>query len=405
MQQILIKNFGPIVNRQGVPVSFSKVLVLCGEQGTGKSSVAKLISQFFWLEKALVRRDYTVVEVEQPGFLLKLSSFHNITSYFKNDSYIKFIGSKYEFLYEDQNLKVLERQNIEYVRPQIMYIPAERNLVAVLDDAIKIQNLPKPIAVFLEEYYNALKNIKAPLQLPISGYNVDYNADTNTVWLGDNNFKIKLSEAASGFQSLVPLFLVSRNLLRRVIFHSDSSNSRSEASVVESMQLKERIQEMISKNKDLKDEVLMLMIQELNRSAHNNRLLNIVEELEQNLYPLSQRIVLNELLRINNAVESNQLVLTTHSPYIINYLTLAIKMGMLKKKFNKTKLNDLIEVVPLNSAVVPEDVSIYQLSPDGEIESLKMFNDLPVDDNMLNNALAETNDFFDRLLEKEESLE
>ena len=58
MQQILIKNFGPIVNRQGVPVSFSKVLVLCGEQGTGKSSVAKLISQFSWLEKALVRRTF-----------------------------------------------------------------------------------------------------------------------------------------------------------------------------------------------------------------------------------------------------------------------------------------------------------------------------------------------------------
>ncbi len=41
-------------------------------------------------------------------------------------------------------------------------------------------------------------------------------------------------------------------------------------------------------------------------------------------------------------------------------------MGMLKKKFNKTKLIDLIEVVPLNSAVVPEDAYIEKYAESQE---------------------------------------
>ncbi|MBO4372301.1 MAG: AAA family ATPase, partial [Bacteroidales bacterium] len=55
------------------------------------------------------------------------------------------------------------------------------------------------------------------------------------------------------------------------------------------------------------------------------RTLNIIEEPEQNLFPSSQRKMLNALLEFNNSVEENQLIITTHSPYIINYLMLAIK--------------------------------------------------------------------------------
>jgi len=193
MQQILIQNFGPIVNKKRTLIDFSKVLVLCGEQGTGKSTVAKLVSQFSWLEKALVRRDYSVVDIEENGFFLRLSSFHNLTSYFKPDSYLKFDGIKYDFVYENQSLKVKKKSNAEYVRPQIMYIPAERNLVAALENAAKIQNLPKPVAVFLEEYYNALRNAKAPVKLPLNGYNVVYDDKTNTVWFGDRDFKSYVS--------------------------------------------------------------------------------------------------------------------------------------------------------------------------------------------------------------------
>lgn len=403
MQQILIRNFGPIVNQEGTSISLPKVLVLCGEQGTGKSSVAKLISQFSWLEKALVRNDYTILDIAQQDFFLKLSSFHNITGYFKPNTYIKFIGNKYEFLYEKQILSVQVIKEADYVRPQIMYIPAERNLVAALEDASKIQNLPKPIAVFMEEYYNALKNHKNPFKLPLNGYKVAYDDKTNTVWFGDKDFKVKLSEAASGFQSLVPMLIVTENLLLRVKLHADSPKSRSEASFAESSRLEKTIRDILS-NENLDEKVRVLMIKELNKSIRNKCLLNVVEEPEQNLYPTSQRTILNELLRINNSIDNNQLVITTHSPYIINYLTLAIKAGMLLSKYGTTHMDSLKEVVPLESTVLPEDVSVYQISSNGEISLLDKYDGLPVDSNILNGALGETNDLFDRLLEIEDSL-
>ena len=53
MTKIRIKNFGPI--KQGCPdddgwIDIKKVSVFIGNQGSGKSCVAKLISTFTWIE-------------------------------------------------------------------------------------------------------------------------------------------------------------------------------------------------------------------------------------------------------------------------------------------------------------------------------------------------------------------
>jgi predicted ATPase len=60
MSQIKVKNFGPIkvglVENDGF-IDVRKVTIFIGNQGTGKSSIAKLISTLSWLEKALYRGD------------------------------------------------------------------------------------------------------------------------------------------------------------------------------------------------------------------------------------------------------------------------------------------------------------------------------------------------------------
>ena len=56
MSKIKIKNFGPIrdgfVNNNGW-MDIEKVTVFIGDQGSGKSTVAKMISEYFLLEKRL----------------------------------------------------------------------------------------------------------------------------------------------------------------------------------------------------------------------------------------------------------------------------------------------------------------------------------------------------------------
>ena len=60
MSKIKIKNFGPIRNgfiNEGHPdfIDINKVTVFIGPQGSGKSTIAKLVSCFTWIEKAFVK--------------------------------------------------------------------------------------------------------------------------------------------------------------------------------------------------------------------------------------------------------------------------------------------------------------------------------------------------------------
>ena len=60
MSKIKIRNFGPIkegYQENGGWIDIKKVTIFIGNQGSGKSTVAKLISTFMWLEKALIRGD------------------------------------------------------------------------------------------------------------------------------------------------------------------------------------------------------------------------------------------------------------------------------------------------------------------------------------------------------------
>lgn len=71
MPKLKVRNCGPI--REGVDtdsgfISFSKFVLLIGDQGTGKSTVAKLFSIFSWLEKAFYRGDYQIETFETADF-------------------------------------------------------------------------------------------------------------------------------------------------------------------------------------------------------------------------------------------------------------------------------------------------------------------------------------------------
>lgn len=116
--------------------------------------------------------------------------------------------------------------------------------------------------------------------------------------------------------------------------------------------------------------------------------------------------MLFKLLEFNNQIEANKLVITTHSPYLINYLALAVKAEMLKEQIKETKLKEkLSTIVPLSATVKPADVSIYQLNEEqGTIEKLESYDDIPSDENYLNEKLGESNEHFAQLLEIQQML-
>lgn len=400
MKEIFISNFGPIEEGyvDGMMPIFP-VTVFCGDQGSGKSTIAKLISSFTWLEKALIRGDIKEKWISQYNrFVNSHCAYHNIQNYFKENTKLIYKGIKYKFTYETKKLTIEHLNNDEvYIMPQIMYVPAERNFMSVLEDAEKIKNLPHPLSTMLTEYEKAKKSIGNKISLPIEGYSFQYDKLNKVSWLIGNGFKLRLHEAASGFQSLVPLILVTRYLSYRI--SEKEENSHNKSSVDLSTRLEKRIRQLLL-DENINDEIRNSLISQLNTLYNNDCFWNIVEEPEQNLFPKSQKNILMELLSAYNSVNENGLIITTHSPYIVNYLTLAIKANEINCK--NEELNKQLEtIIPSKSRVSINEVAIYEMDG-GKIQKLNHYMNIPSDENYLNNSLRETDEMFQELLEIED---
>jgi hypothetical protein len=154
---------------------------------------------------------------------------------------------------------------------------------------------------------------------------------------------------------------------------------------------------------ELTEDIKQSYLRQLSANKKPSCFVNIVEEPEQNLFPSSQQKILNSLLEINNRNENNKLIMTTHSPYLINYLTLSVKAEMVKSNLNsESSRNKLSEIVPLESTLNAENLIIYELNEaDGSIKKLPDYKGLPSDENYLNSGLEDSNELFAQLQEIE----
>lgn len=164
--------------------------------------------------------------------------------------------------------------------------------------------------------------------------------------------------------------------------------------------------EEIWANDTLSEEQRRVALSVLSSKFNKTAFINIVEEPEQNLFPASQRDMLYSLLEFNNMNNSNQLIITTHSPYLINYITLAIKAHALRCKVTTDEhFKRLNEIVPLAATVHADDIAIYELDElRGSIRRLSSYEGIPSDRNYLNQYLGVGNELFDSLLAIEEEL-
>jgi predicted ATPase len=411
MSKIKIKNFGPVKNGlEGDDewLNIEKVTVFTGNQGSGKSTVAKLISTFTWIEKALVRGDYNIKWFERKNKLQnQYLNYHRLENYLqlngKNSSKIDYEGDAYTIHYHNGSLDIHETANQVYTLPQIMYVPAERNFIAYVKTPRELKLSSDSLKEFLTEFENAKNDLKGIVKLPINNTIAEYDKLNDTLNIKGEEYKVKLTEASSGFQSFVPLYLVSAYLAKSVKIQSEAN--KEPMSSEEIQRFKKGVEE-IWDNQSLTDEQKRIALSVLSSKFNKAAFINIVEEPEQNLFPASQRQMLNSLLEFNNMNEANKLILTTHSPYLINYLTLAVKANGIKSAAKNAVLRNKLEaIVPITSTVQPVDVAIYEMDEKtGSIKKLKHQNNLPSDENELNEMLGESNDLFAQLLDIQQQI-
>ncbi|MCG7657789.1 AAA family ATPase [Wielerella bovis] len=305
--------------------------------------------------------------------------------------------------------------------PQIMYVPAERNFISYVKNARELKIASESLQEFITEFNNAKRTLKEPIALPINNIHLKYQEKTDSLKLKGENYEIDLSDGASGFQSAVPLLLVSAYLAKSVVKKNEEPMSEKERENF-SKEMKH-----ILENADFSDEQRRLAISLLSSKFNKKVFINIVEEPEQNLFPNSQWEILKKLLEFNELdggeIPPNQLILTTHSPYIVNYLSISIKAYQtlkttiqivedkeLSKKIPRRDLlreiyNEIYdkvdEIIQHTYWLDNNELSIYQIK-DGIVTLLPEIYGIPSDDNYLNNMLAQSNEMIDKLLEIED---
>lgn len=409
MCQIRVCNFGPIhsgLSENDGFINVKKLTVFIGNQGTGKSSVAKLLSTLMWLEKSLYRGTLSIKEIERnKQFVNKFCAYHRIHNYFRPNTEIEYKGTTHNFLYKNEKIQVTDLGNKkEYAVPKIMYVPAERNFLSILEHPETVKDLPQSLYTFLDEFQKAKKEV-GEITLPFSkDTTFEFQKQHKIAYIKGENYKLKLSEASSGMQSLLPVFLVSYNLAESVI-KERSDFSKQELNYEEHQQIKAEIQTILS-NENLTLQVKQGLLELLAKKYYNAAFVNIVEEIEQNLFPKTQKDLLYSLLTFANMTKANKLILTTHSPYIINYLTLAMKANTIynKMELEENQINKINKIVPTTALVASNAATIYTLTEKGTIHELPMYGDIPSDEYNLNAQLFETNLLFDQLLDLEEIL-
>ena len=176
----------------------------------------------------------------------------------------------------------------------------------------------------------------------------------------------------------------------------NSQNKTEPMSIEERKRFEKQIKEIYA-NPHFTEEQRRSAANALSEKFNKTSFVNIVEEPEQNLFPTSQRDMLYSLLKINNEIPANKLIITTHSPYLVNYISVAVEAGNIRNEVNKEQIG---KIIPISALVKSEDLAIYELDEkEGTVKLLGDYNGIPSDENMLNLQIDETNNLFADLLD------
>jgi hypothetical protein len=388
MSNITIRNFGAI-KEHSAPIEIKKVTFFIGNQGSGKSTVAKLIATFMWIEKALFKESYNPQWFEKNNTFRDLFlSYHRLENYLKENTYIQYTGSAFSITYTEGQLS-FEKKQMAYALPQLMYVPSERNFISYMKSMRELKVASAALNDFLAAYTYAKEKV-TKMPLPINESYLLYDKNRDILYVKGDDYRVQLSEASSGFQSLVPLFLVSDYLVNSV------KNKTEPMSIEERKRFEKQIKEIYA-NPHFTEEQRRSAANALSEKFNKTSFVNIVEEPEQNLFPTSQRNMLYSLLKINNEIPANKLIITTHSPYLVNYISVAVEAGNIQNKANKEQIR---KIMPLSALVKSDDLAIYQLNEkEGSVELLDNYGGIPSDENFLNNEIGRTNELFADLLD------
>lgn len=399
MSRLIIKNIGPL---KDVDINLKQINVFIGPQSSGKSTIAKIISFCQWLEKDLIIRQ-GLDHVDKSLIVRVLIKYHNMADYFSDRSEFHYYGHAIRLDYCDSKVEISRTEHFDTARvSKNTYIPAERNVIA-LPGIATLQWPQFYLRNFLFDWLNIRTKFGREDALQLRNLGVSYyfrENDRENILVMSDGKEIHLDQASSGLQSATPLYVLLNYMTKWIYTHDDDY----------SYEKYEKIRKGNSRRIELDEKTLAALIdaaekgdidnpllQKLNRlkSAGKAEFSNIViEEPEQNLFPLTQAGLIYDILAMIDH-ERDTLVVTTHSPFILyalNNCMLAYTVaGNIKQEENEAGPLELDFTE--ESWIDPNKVAVWELR-DGYIENYDGTRNVTIQDE---NGLVRGN-YFDRVM-------
>ena len=359
-ERLVIRHFGPV---KEIDIRIYPLTVFIGTQGSGKSTVSKVLTicnDMNWIMSLLNGGDQKVPFVKfcideyfyDDSFIeyeVQNSFGHYIIQYKEgkfdvevkdgskdllSQSIQSFIFSANQVLlsqlgvtdFSDIDVLKKYRDIINSNSRTILYVPAERNLAGVMSTSLASMLTAKvPLYDALVEYMSVFEKAKHEFKT----YQVPFLKSTFT--LVDGKERIQLTDSVDGKERMLPLQACSSGL-----------------------------QSVLP--------LIMVIDYALRLKCFDSF---VIEEPEQNLYPSNQRELL--LFLLSRFGELGNLILTTHSPYMLSCVNVAMLAQRIVKEFPdiQHEFVDAYKSISLDS----DEVAVYALNQESETYCVNLKNE------------------------------
>ena len=321
-EYITIRNFGPIVDIADLEIKPYTFLI--GESASGKSTIMKVIAMMRYLYKMANIRSYLKhSKITSSPFRLRFETFikrQGMAGMLTNESQIRYSvemasGGVYDIVMENKKLRKLPLISREYLSlNKVSYISENRNIIPIWVEKAS-ENAGATLGFYFHEtiadFHRASKEDKTisldyvGMKLHIThpkGRPTKYQIEHH-----DHKLKIDLKEASSGIQTSAPLVLVTKYFAQEYSFKE--AFTRSVLSYLNDMDRLTKFKPATEPNA-------------LTRCVYIH-----VEEPELSLFPNAQCRMIDELVYAASHASTDRsmnMIIATHSPYILNYLNVIL---------------------------------------------------------------------------------
>jgi len=419
MQKIIINNFGSIKYAE---IEVKKILVLIGEQASGKSTIAKLIYFFKTIQEDLFSQIYRDKQNQSldinsdilPPIQQKFYNFFGPTNNlpdFEITFYYSFNENKFLKLSNDENKKMkispidtfinekftILASDIKFrLRQEYLNINKNRNIQPLIKEEEKIKYAQQLYDLLNDLFQNKQRDLlfivagrSATVAYPslfekYFSQSIEINLKQNISIDNYERSSKTLDEIL--LEKFIEKFVRVKDIFKKFRNFEGLIESYSENNIKEKLyQVKNKIDKILKgeyRIDDLGEKILfnketeeyiylsntssgqqesIRILQDIFINILDDaKVLRIIEEPEAHLFPVAQKQLIELLALMINQNNDNQLIITTHSPYVLTVFNNLLFANRVVEK-NPSTQSEVAQIIPQDSWLSAKDFSAYSL--------------------------------------------